>query len=558
MAQARGAPSAAPVSRPALARLRRELAEVRRAGNPQIAVSPSEDCMLEWHFALHSLPADTPYHGGCYHGQLHFPPEYPHAPPSIVMVTPSGRLHTGQRLCLSMTDFHPESWNPAWSVETILVGLLSFFTSDAETGFGSVSAPDGVRRELAAASWSANARDPEFAALFPELLAPPSQARPVAPEPAASPREEGPPAAPSPRLAPTECWICRCDTAEPLVWPCACRGSMGGVHPSCVEHWLHCQRRAGRGGAERPRCLVCGARYAARRQVRPGLLAFARHHLVKAGGHLIHCSVVVGLLVGVQEFMSPAAEGAVLPRPVRAVAAAAFPVFCLHKLAVLLVSLPPHRAPPRRRTARQFFVSEPAELARHVAEALTVVIVTGFGCMCGALHWAVFAPLAAAAAGVVLSASEAPPLALAQAAAATAVRLVVVLVALTVQACRRVARRPRGVAEAMHPLGAGPHVVASLVTIPGQSQAFSAETLRWLLTATAVMTMVTLTAIGVLQTSGHDDRTASGQSTAIPGRQTEKTCGVPVGHAELAGAALFSKYFGAMVMEGNLLKNMPG
>ncbi|CAK0835879.1 unnamed protein product, partial [Prorocentrum cordatum] len=191
-----------------------------------------------------------------------------------------------------------------------------------------------------------------------------------------------------------------------------------------------------------------------------------RHHLVKAGGHLIHCSVVVGLLVGVQEFMSPAAEGAVLPRPVRAVAAAAFPVFCLHKLAVLLVSLPPHRAPPRRRTARQFFVSEPAELARHVAEALTVVIVTGFGCMCGALHWAVFAPLAAAAAGVVLSASEAPPLALAQAAAATAVRLVVVLVALTVQACRRVARRPRGVAEAMHPLGAGPHVVASLAVLP--------------------------------------------------------------------------------------------
>ena len=25
-----------------------------------------------------------------------------------------------------MTDFHPESWNPMWSVGTILTGLLSF------------------------------------------------------------------------------------------------------------------------------------------------------------------------------------------------------------------------------------------------------------------------------------------------------------------------------------------------------------------------------------------------------------------------------------------------
>lgn len=33
-----------------------------------------------------------------------------------------------------MTDFHPESWNPAWSVDTILTGLLSFFLSDLEMG----------------------------------------------------------------------------------------------------------------------------------------------------------------------------------------------------------------------------------------------------------------------------------------------------------------------------------------------------------------------------------------------------------------------------------------
>merc|ERR1719498_472610 len=119
-------------------RLRRDLEMLQKSENPQLMVRPSEDNILEWHFVLHELPADTPYHGGIYHGKITFPPEYPHAPPAIYMVTPSGRLEVGKRLCLSMTDWHPESWNPAWSVETILVGLLSYFLSDLERGFGTM------------------------------------------------------------------------------------------------------------------------------------------------------------------------------------------------------------------------------------------------------------------------------------------------------------------------------------------------------------------------------------------------------------------------------------
>lgn len=65
----------------------------------------------------------SPYEGGYYHGKLKFPPEYPLKPPSIMMITPSGRFKPNTRLCLSMSDFHPESWNPMWSVSTILMGL---------------------------------------------------------------------------------------------------------------------------------------------------------------------------------------------------------------------------------------------------------------------------------------------------------------------------------------------------------------------------------------------------------------------------------------------------
>jgi len=47
-------------------------------------------------------------------GKLLFQPQYPFKAPGIMMLTPNGRFTTGSRLCLSMSDFHPESWNPLW------------------------------------------------------------------------------------------------------------------------------------------------------------------------------------------------------------------------------------------------------------------------------------------------------------------------------------------------------------------------------------------------------------------------------------------------------------
>jgi ubiquitin-conjugating enzyme E2 J2 len=70
----------------------------------------------------------SPYEGGFYHGKLKFPPEYPLKPPSILMLTPSGRFKPNTRLCLSMSDFHPETWNPMCVplfVGPIVVGVIT-------------------------------------------------------------------------------------------------------------------------------------------------------------------------------------------------------------------------------------------------------------------------------------------------------------------------------------------------------------------------------------------------------------------------------------------------
>lgn len=67
------------------------------------------------------------------------------------MHTPSGRFQPSSRLCLSISDFHPKSFNPAWEVSTILVGLLSFMTSD-EITTGSISTSTQEKKALAARS----------------------------------------------------------------------------------------------------------------------------------------------------------------------------------------------------------------------------------------------------------------------------------------------------------------------------------------------------------------------------------------------------------------------
>jgi hypothetical protein len=101
---------------------------------------------------------------------LVFPKEYPHQPPSILMITPSGRFEVNTRLCLSMSDFHPETWNPSWGVETILVGLLSFMLDKTEPATtGGLHTSNARRRALAQQSRAHNAKNKEFCEIFPEF-----------------------------------------------------------------------------------------------------------------------------------------------------------------------------------------------------------------------------------------------------------------------------------------------------------------------------------------------------------------------------------------------------
>jgi len=151
-------------------RLTRELQAINKnpLTSPRILAMPNEANILEWHYVIEGSPG-TPYQGGHYHGKLIFPKEYPLKPPSVIMLTPSGRFKPNRRLCLSMSDFHPESWNPMWSVSTILTGLYSFMVETAPT-LGSVETTESQKRRLAMTSLDFNVKDSTFCKLFPDLV----------------------------------------------------------------------------------------------------------------------------------------------------------------------------------------------------------------------------------------------------------------------------------------------------------------------------------------------------------------------------------------------------
>ena len=181
-----------------------------------IITKPRENNILLWDYIIN--PVEEPYKGGYYHGTLEFDKDYPMKPPSIKMLTPSGRFEVNNRLCLSMSDYHPESWNPSWGVRTILVGLHSFMLSEefSEGTIGSISDSFDNRKLLKERSLEYNKKNEFFVSLLEENALIDSESQ----------KEEV-----------NKCRYC----FEPgeLISPCKCIGSNKWVHKRCLAKWQY-------------------------------------------------------------------------------------------------------------------------------------------------------------------------------------------------------------------------------------------------------------------------------------------------------------------------------
>jgi len=133
---------------PSVKRIMREIKEMREDPSDQYTATPLEENLFEWHFTVRG-PKDTEFEGGLYHGRLILPVDYPFKPPHIVLLNQSGRFEVGAKICLSLTAFHPEQWQPSWSIKTILLALISFFPNKGEGAIGAIEYPASERCILA-------------------------------------------------------------------------------------------------------------------------------------------------------------------------------------------------------------------------------------------------------------------------------------------------------------------------------------------------------------------------------------------------------------------------
>ena len=155
---------------PALRRLKKEYMTLSQAPTPGILVAPKESNFLHCNFIFYGpVFHGTPYEGGVYHGVLTFPRDFPMKPPQIKVTTECGRFEPNAKICMSMSDFHPELWNPTWSVRSILVGMVSFWNSDEMTT-GGVKSPRGEKVSCARESLDALCANADLVAMFPVLL----------------------------------------------------------------------------------------------------------------------------------------------------------------------------------------------------------------------------------------------------------------------------------------------------------------------------------------------------------------------------------------------------
>ena len=76
-----------------------------------------DDNLFDWHFVLRG-PEDTPFSGGVYHGRIILPAQYPYKPPEFMFLCPTGRFEVGKKICLSISQHHPELWQPGWDIRT--------------------------------------------------------------------------------------------------------------------------------------------------------------------------------------------------------------------------------------------------------------------------------------------------------------------------------------------------------------------------------------------------------------------------------------------------------
>ena len=120
------------VSNIGLKRINRDLKNIQKNPIKSIKTNVDKNDITKIYFMFYDL--NSCFQNGEYIGLLKLSNEHPFKPPDFFIYTPNGRFEIGIKICHNNTSFHESEWCPSWSIETLLIGFLSSFLDNFETG----------------------------------------------------------------------------------------------------------------------------------------------------------------------------------------------------------------------------------------------------------------------------------------------------------------------------------------------------------------------------------------------------------------------------------------
>uniref|UniRef100_A0A5K3FZJ1 UBIQUITIN_CONJUGAT_2 domain-containing protein n=1 Tax=Mesocestoides corti TaxID=53468 RepID=A0A5K3FZJ1_MESCO len=110
----------------ALKRITKELSDLSRDPPAQCSAGPIGDDMFHWQATIMG-PSDSPFEGGIFSLDIHFPTDYPFKPPKITFITKiyHPNINSNGNICL---DILRNQWSPALTTSKVLLSICSLLT----------------------------------------------------------------------------------------------------------------------------------------------------------------------------------------------------------------------------------------------------------------------------------------------------------------------------------------------------------------------------------------------------------------------------------------------
>ena len=105
------------------ARIKKELENLSKDAPLNCSAGPLDTDIYYWRATIYG-PKDSPYEGGIFFLDIHFPADYPFKPPKVSFVTKiyHPNINSAGGICL---DILKDQWSPALTISKVLLSICS-------------------------------------------------------------------------------------------------------------------------------------------------------------------------------------------------------------------------------------------------------------------------------------------------------------------------------------------------------------------------------------------------------------------------------------------------